>query len=57
MRYTKILNVGSEALLRFVKYDNEIIPVLLLVGAADYADSEIDYMSSWTAIVNYTENG
>jgi len=38
--------VGSEALLRFARVNNEIVPVLMLIGAESYSDDEINYMKA-----------
>ena len=43
-RYAKTMVVGSDALLRFAKVGQNIVPVLVLVGAELYPNDEIDYM-------------
>ena len=41
-----ILAVGSQALFRFIKRNNEIIPVLVLIGAKTFSNTQLTRMMS-----------
>ena len=45
-RYAKTMVVGSTALLRFMKSNDGITPVLVLVGAETLPDGEVTYMKT-----------
>lgn len=46
IEYMKIFAIGSQALVRFIKYNNTIKPVLVLIGASTIDDDEIAAMKT-----------
>ena len=55
IQYTQNFQIGSQAIVRFVKQDINIIPVLILLGAKPMTEQQINFMKR--ATTNNTPGG